>query len=443
MNLLKYREAVNSIQTLERCGRVTEVVGLSVEVSGPAAKVGDLCEIISTAGAAIRAEVVGFRGEKTLLMPYGSLEGVGFGSIVRFTGESLKVGVGMSLLGRVINALGEPYDDLPPIVPETYYPVEAAPPHPMARDRITDVLPLGVRSIDSLLTVGVGQRLGIFAGSGVGKSTLLGMMARYAKADISVIALVGERGREVRDFIEDSLGEEGLKRSVVVIATSDQPALLRLKAALVGTAIAEYFRDKGLKVLLMMDSLTRFSHAQREIGMATGEPPVSRGYPPSVYTIMPKLLERSGNSDKGSITGLYTVLVDGDDMDEPIADTARGILDGHIVLSRKLANSNHYPPIDILASVSRVMPEIVTKEHYGLAGTVKNMMAVYNEAEDLINIGAYKSGANPEIDNSIKLHPAIQTFLRQESKESAEFDDTQQKLKTMLAPRRGTATKDE
>ncbi|MDR0818063.1 MAG: flagellar protein export ATPase FliI [Oscillospiraceae bacterium] len=443
MNLLKYREAVNSVQTLELCGRVTEVVGLSVEVSGPPAKVGDLCEIISNLGTVIRAEVVGFRGEKILLMPYGSLEGVGFGSVVRFTGGSLKVGVGMNLLGRVINALGEPFDDLPPIIPEVFYPVEASPPHPMARNRIHDVLPLGVRSIDSLLTVGVGQRLGIFAGSGVGKSTLLGMMARYAESDVSVIALVGERGREVRDFIEDSLGEEGLKRSVVVIATSDQPALLRLKAALVGTAIAEYFRDRGLKVLLMMDSLTRFSHAQREIGMATGEPPVSRGYPPSVYTIMPKLLERSGNSDKGSITGLYTVLVDGDDMDEPIADTARGILDGHIVLSRKLANSNHYPPIDILASVSRVMPEIVTKEHYGLAGTVKNMMAVYNEAEDLINIGAYKSGANPEIDNSIKLHPVIQTFLRQASSESATFEDTQEKLRAMLAPRRGTAPRNE
>ncbi|MDR2531013.1 MAG: flagellar protein export ATPase FliI [Oscillospiraceae bacterium] len=436
MNLQKYRNAVSGADAVERCGRVTEVIGLSVECAGSSAKVGDLCTIECGDGGSIRAEVVGFRGGRVQLMPYGVLEGVGYGSLVRFTGGSLRVGVGMNLLGRVINALGEPFDDLPPIVPETYYPVEASPPHPMQRDRIREALPLGVRSIDGLLTVGVGQRLGIFAGSGVGKSTLLGMIARYAQCDVSVITLVGERGREVRDFIEDSLGEEGLKRSVVVIATSDQPALLRLKAAMVGTAIAEYFRDRGLRVLLMMDSLTRFSHAQREIGMATGEPPVSRGYPPSVYTIMPKLLERSGNSDKGSITGLYTVLVDGDDMDEPIADTARGILDGHIVLSRKLANAGHYPPIDVLASVSRVMPEIVTKDHYTLAGMMKNMMAVYSEQEDLINIGAYKSGANSDIDAAIKLRPPIQTFLRQGANDSAEFSESLTKLRTILMARR-------
>ncbi|NLB29827.1 MAG: FliI/YscN family ATPase, partial [Clostridiales bacterium] len=295
---------------------------------------------------------------------------------------------------------------------------------PLTRQRIKQSLSLGIKSIDGMLTVGSGQRLGIFSGSGVGKSTLLGMISRYSVADVNVIVLVGERGREVRDFLEKDLGPDGLARSVLIVATSDQPALLRLKCAMVGTAMAEYFRDQGKRVLLLMDSLTRFAMAQREIGMATGEPPVSRGYPPSVYTMLPKLLERSGSSDKGSITALYTVLVEGDDMNEPIADTVRGILDGHIVLARALANSNHYPPVDILASVSRVMPEIVTPEHYETMGFIKSMLATYRDSEDLINIGAYKRGANPMIDRSIDLNPAITSFLRQDMLEHSTFDET-------------------
>jgi flagellum-specific ATP synthase len=422
-----FKSKLKSASAIERGGRVRELVGLSVEASGPPSRVGDLCYIEGR-----RAEVVGFKGDRTLLMPYGSTEGVGYGAYVRFTGKPLQIGLGDALIGRVVNAIGEPFDDSPPIVAEEYRSIEASPPHPMSRDRVTEILPLGVRSIDGLLTVGVGQRLGIFAGSGVGKSTLLGMMSRYAKSDVNVIVLVGERGREVRDFIERDLGPEGLKRSVLVIATSDQPALLRLKCALTGTTIAEYFRDKGLKVLMLMDSLTRFAMAQREIGMATGEPPVSRGYPPSVYTLMPKLLERTGNNDKGSITGLYTVLVEGDDMNEPVADTARGILDGHIILDRRLAVSNHYPPIDVLQSVSRVMSEIVPRDHYNYAGTIKNLMAVYNQAEDLVNIGAYKAGSNPEIDNAIKLRPQIQAFLKQDFRESADFASTQDKMKKIL-----------
>ena len=421
----KYHRALERTDTIERAGRVTKIVGLAVEASGPASRIGDICNLFTLDGTrSVRAEIVGFRDSSTLLMPFGSLEGVGLGSYVLYTGTSLKVPVGRELVGRVLDALGNPFDDLPPPEPDTWYPADNAPPNPLTRNRIREILPLGVKAIDGMLTVGRGQRLGIFSGSGVGKSTLLGMIARYAVADINVIVLVGERGREVKDFLEKDLGEEGLKKSILVIATSDQPALLRLKCAMTGTAIAEYFRDCGYKVLLLMDSLTRFAMAQREIGMAAGEPPVSRGFPPSVYTILPKLLERSGMSDKGSITGLYTVLVEGDDMNEPISDTVRGILDGHIVLSREIANSNHYPPIDILGSVSRVMPDIVTQEHFKAFGTVKNMLAVYREAEDLINIGAYKHGANPEIDRAVKLRPAIQSFLRQGMDESFTFEET-------------------
>lgn len=426
--------AVERADTLERAGRVTKIVGLAVEATGPASKIGDICNMYALGGNKyVQAEIVGFRDGQTLLMPYGSVEGIGLGSYVVFTGLSLKIPVGKQLAGRILDALGNPFDDLPPPEIDAWYPAENVPPNPLARERISEILPLGVKSIDGMLTVGRGQRLGIFSGSGVGKSTLLGMIARYAVADINVIILVGERGREVRDFIERDLGEEGLKKSVLVIATSDQPALLRLKCAMTGTAIAEYFRDCGYKVLLLMDSITRFAMAQREIGMAAGEPPVSRGYPPSVYTILPKLLERSGMSDKGSITGLYTVLVEGDDLNEPISDTVRGILDGHIVLSRAIANSNHYPPIDVLGSVSRVMPDIVTREHLEAFGTIKNMIAVYREAEDLINIGAYKRGANPEIDRAVDLHPAIQEFLRQNMKDSHTFDETLKMLQGLAA----------
>ena len=420
----KYHRALDKAETLERAGRVTKIVGLAVEASGPASRIGDICNMYTLDGTrSVQSEIIGFREGQTLLMPFGSLEGVGLGSYVVYTGTSLRVPVGKQFTGRILDALGEPFDDLPPPEIDTWYPAENSPPNPLLRERIHDVLPLGVKALDGLLTVGRGQRLGIFSGSGVGKSTLLGMIARYAVADVNVIVLVGERGREVRDFVERDLGEDGLRKSVLVIATSDQPALLRLKCAMTGTAIAEYYRDQGYHVLMLMDSLTRFAMAQREIGMATGEPPVSRGFPPSVYTLLPKLLERSGMSDKGSITGLYTVLVEGDDLNEPISDTVRGILDGHIVLSRAIANSNHYPPIDILGSVSRLMPEIITPAHFDAFGTIKNMIAVYREAEDLINIGAYKHGANPEIDRAVRLHPAIQSFLKQGMKESYTFEE--------------------
>ena len=428
MNRIDYNRYVASLakfDTLERAGRVTKIVGLAVEATGPSSKVGDICEMYTLDGErCMRAEIVGFREGQTLLMPFGSLEGIGLGSYVVYTGKALRVPVGDALVGRVLDALGNPFDDLAAPKIDAWYPADNVPPNPLTRERIKEVLPLGVKAIDSMLTVGRGQRLGIFAGSGVGKSTLLGMLARYAVADVNVIVLVGERGREVRDFIEKDLGEEGLKKSVLVIATSDQPALLRLKCAMTGTAVAEYFRDRGKKVLLLMDSLTRFAMAQREIGMAAGEPPVSRGFPPSVFAILPKLLERSGMSDKGSITGLYTVLVEGDDMNEPISDTVRGILDGHIVLSRAIANSNHYPPIDILGSVSRVMPDIVTADHFKAYGTIKNMIATHKEAEDLINIGAYKKGTNARIDRAVDLHSKIQGFLRQGMTEHYSFDET-------------------
>jgi len=433
IELKKYSDYLAKFDTLERAGRVTKIVGLAVEATGPSSRIGDVCEMYTLDNSrSMRAEIVGFRDGQTLLMPFGSLEGIGLGSYVVYTGKTLRVPVGKELVGRILDALGNPFDDLPEPKIDAWYPADSAPPNPLTRDRIKEVLPLGVKAIDSMLTVGRGQRLGIFAGSGVGKSTLLGMMARYAVADVNVIVLVGERGREVRDFIEKDLGEEGLRKSVLVIATSDQPALLRLKCAMTGTAVAEFFRDQGLKVLLLMDSLTRFAMAQREIGMAAGEPPVSRGFPPSVFAILPKLLERSGMSDKGSITGLYTVLVEGDDMNEPISDTVRGILDGHIVLSRAIANSNHYPPIDVLGSVSRVMPDIVSREHLSEFGTIKNMIAVYREAEDLINIGAYREGANPEIDRSVKLHNPIQGFLKQDMLEHYSFDETLDMMKGIL-----------
>ena len=366
-------------------------------------------------------------------MPYESMDGIGVGCVVENTGHPLTVSVGNELLGHTLDGLGRPTDTEEEIVLPAQYPADCLPPDPMKRKIIDQVLPLGVKAVDGLLTVGRGQRIGIFAGSGVGKSTLMGMFARNTKADINVIALIGERGREVREFIERDLGPEGMARSVVVVATSDKPALIRKKAAMTATAIAEYFRDQGRDVLLMMDSLTRFSMAQREIGLASGEPPVTRGYPPSVYAELPKLLERAGTSDRGSITGLYTVLVDGDDFNEPITDTARGILDGHIVLNRKLAQKNHYPAIDVLASISRVMSSIASKEQKEYAGKLKNAMATYAEAEDLINIGAYKSGSNPEIDYAIAKNKAVNEFLLQRTDEKFEFDQEVDLLKQIFA----------
>jgi flagellum-specific ATP synthase len=421
--------AVKEGKSLKYTGSVQVISGLTVEADGPAVQIGEMCRIYTLAGERFMpAEVVGFRDGRVLLMPYGDLGGVGPGSRVVSTNRTLTVSVGEGLKGRVLDGLGRPIDNGIPFVADAQYPVENAPPNPLSRPMIEDIMPMGVRAIDGLLTCGRGQRIGIFAGSGVGKSTLLGMIARNAKSDINVITLIGERGREVNGFLRNDLGEEGLKRSIVVVASSDQPALIRAKSAMVGTSIAEYFRDKGLNVLLMMDSLTRYAMAQREVGMAAGEPPVSRGYTPSVYTVMPKLLERAGNAPTGSITALYTVLVEGDDLNEPITDTARGILDGHIVLSRRLANRNHYPPIDVLASISRLMPEVTDREHYKQAGRLKSMMAVYDEAQDLINIGAYKAGSNPDIDAAIKHIKPINAFLQQEVTDKSLFDATLGKL---------------
>ncbi len=409
---------------IRKLGRVVKLVGLTIESLGPSASLNDLCLITSNENKdqVVYAEVVGFRDRMVLLMPYGNVEGIGPGAIVENTGAPLKVPVGEEMLGQVLDGLGNLLDGEELPVNE-YYNAEADPPDPMKREIINEILPLGVKAVDGLMTVGKGQRIGIFAGSGVGKSTLMGMFARNTKADINIIALIGERGREVREFIERDLGAEGMARSIVVVATSDKPALIRKKAAKTATALAEYFRDKGKDVLLMMDSLTRFSMAQREIGLASGEPPVSRGYPPSVYSEMPKLLERAGNSASGSITGLYTVLVDGDDFNEPITDTARSILDGHIMLSRKLAHKNHYPAIDVMQSISRCMSQIADPGHKKLAGKMKNVMATYADAEDLINIGAYKSGSNKNIDYAIEKIEEVNAFLMQGVDEKVTFED--------------------
>ncbi len=423
------KEAEKYLQLLEKnyyrsYGKVVKVVGLTIESVGPEARLNDLCRIYLDKDMQnfVMAEVVGFHDSQLILMPVDNVDGVGVGCIVENTGHPLSVFVGDELLGRTLDGIGRPTDG-GPLEAQLSYPIESDPPDPMNRKIISEVLPLGVKAVDGLITVGKGQRIGVFAGSGVGKSTLLGMFARNTKADINVIGLIGERGREVREFIERDLGPEGMARSVVVVATSDKPALIRNKAAKTATTIAEYFRDQGKDVLLMMDSLTRFSQAQREIGLASGEPPVTRGYPPSVYSEMPKLLERAGTSEKGSITGLYTVLVDGDDFNEPITDTARGILDGHIMLDRKLGHKNHYPAIDILQSISRVMSAIASPEHKKMAGKLKNVLATYNEAEDLINIGAYKSGSNPEIDYAIKKIGEVNAFLCQGTDEKFLFDE--------------------
>ena len=428
LNILKYQKLRDKV-FYKRLGKVVNVVGLTIESLGPDASLNDLCKITISEDddKFVLAEVVGFRDNRTLLMPCDTTDGIGFGCIVENLGYPLSVSVGEEMLGQCLDGLGRPTNGTT-VKTAVRYPVEAMPPDPMDRKIIDTPLPLGVKAVDGIMTIGKGQRIGIFAGSGVGKSTLLGMFARNTKADINVIALIGERGREVREFIERDMGEEGMKRSIVVVSTSDKPALMRKKAALTATAIAEYFRDQGKDVLLMMDSLTRFSQAQREIGLASGEPPVTRGYPPSVYAEMPKLLERAGNSDKGSITGLYTVLVDGDDFNEPITDTARGILDGHIMLNRKLAHKNHYPAIDILQSISRCMSQIASKEHKAMAGKLKNVLATYNEAEDLINIGAYKSGANPSIDYAIEKINSVNDYLCQDVDTKYSFEDEIQLL---------------
>ena len=428
-DLNKYLQAAEHPH-FKRLGKVMKIVGLTIESVGPEAKLNDLCRIVldEEKQTVLMAEVVGFRDKRILLMPLDSTEGLGVGCTVENTGHPLSVPVGPGMLGHTLDGIGRPTDGADFSHLTESYPTEAAPPDPMDRVIISDVLSLGVKAVDGLLTVGKGQRIGIFAGSGVGKSTIMGMFARNTKADINVIALIGERGREVREFVENDMGVEGMKRSVVVIATSDKPALIRRQAAKTATAIAEYFRDQGKDVLLMMDSLTRFSMAQREIGLASGEPPVTRGYPPSIYAEMPKLLERAGNGARGSITGLYTVLVDGDDMNEPIADTARSILDGHIVLNRKIAHKNHYPAIDVLASISRCMSAIASGSHKKAAGQMRNVMGTYAEAEDLINIGAYKRGSNPGVDYAIDKIDAVNQFLRQPTHEPWSFEETMKKL---------------
>ncbi|MCT4613041.1 MAG: flagellar protein export ATPase FliI [Clostridia bacterium] len=432
LNLSKYKEVINS-DLSKHYGKVSKVVGLTIESDGPASSIGEICDVKAAINNnVIKAEVVGFKEGKILLMPYGTMEGISSGSVVEATRDDLKIKVGEGLLGRVIDGLGNPIDGKGDFDYKAKYSVTNESPDPLTRARISEKLLLGVKAIDSMLTIGKGQRVGIFAGSGVGKSTLLGMIARNTLADINVIALIGERGREVREFIEKDLGEEGLKRSVLIVATSDKPALIRKKAAETATAVAEYFRDQGKDVLLMMDSLTRYSMAQREIGLAIGEPPVSKGYTPSVFAVMPKLLERAGTSHKGSITGLYTVLVEGDDLSEPVTDTARGILDGHIVLSRKLANKNHYPAISVLESVSRVMGDVVTQEHKDMSFEVKKVLAVYNDAEDLINIGAYSKGSNPEIDYAIEKIGLVKELLQQKTHEFFGFEEIMEKMQNIL-----------
>ncbi len=425
IDIKKYIKEVNRRRFIKYTGNITKVTGLTIESNGPMATIGELCYIYPhNSLEPITAEVVGFREDKILLMPLGDMEGIASGSKVVASGKTLRVNVGEELIGRVIDGLGNPIDGKGPIKTEKTYPVSNYPPNPLERKIITEPLSFGIKAVDGLLTCGKGQRIGIFAGSGVGKSTLMGMVSRNSSADINVIGLIGERGREVREFIEKDLQEEGLKKSVVVVVTSDQPALIRVKGALVTTAIAEYFRDSGNDVMLLMDSLTRFAMAQREIGLAIGEPPVTRGFTPSVFAIMPKLLERAGTSSRGTITGLYTVLVDGDDLNEPVTDMVRGIIDGHIILSRKLANQNHYPAIDVLASVSRVMPSIINKEHLNMANAIKDVMATYSESEDLINIGAYKMGSNKKIDTAIQLKDDIDQLLQQEVLESYPFEET-------------------
>lgn len=433
LDIARYRQVLrlNGLYTYE--GRIDQIVGMTVEATGLFCNIGDVCEI-STGGAGkkILSEVVGFRANKVLLMPYQEIEGIGYGASVRSTNEKLMIRMSDALIGRTVDALGEPIDDGPPIEGNDYYSINGEPSNPMTRPRISTPIEMGVKAIDGTLTIGKGQRMGIFSGSGVGKSTLMGMIARNVKADINVIGLVGERGREVVEFITRDLGEEGAKRSVLVVATSDQPAMMRSKCALTATTIAEYFRDQGKDVLLMMDSLTRFAMAQREIGLSIGEPPVARGYTPSIYTALPKLLERSGNFETGSITGIYTVLVEGDDANEPISDTVRGIIDGHIMLSRKVAMKNHYPAIDVLSSVSRLMNDIVDKSHSSAAGQLRNLMAVYQDNQDLISIGAYKGGSNPELDFAISHMSAINEYLQQEVGEKFELDQSVELLKAAI-----------
>ena len=429
----KYKRVIDRLDTIKVNGKVTDVIGLIIVSIGPNVSLGEICTIVDKKGREVcKAEVVGFKEGKVLSIALGEVEKISPACEIIASGRSFSIGVGENLLGRVIDGLGNPIDGKGDIIVPSYMNIYREPPNPLTRKRITRPLQTGIRSIDGLLTIGKGQRIGIFAGSGVGKSVTLGMIARNTNADVNVITLVGERGREVREFLEKELGEEGLKRSVVVVATSDKPALIRMKGAFIGTTIAEYFRDQGKDVVLMMDSVTRFAQAQREIGLTIGEPPATKGYTPSVFAILPKLLERTGTGETGSITGIYTVLVDGDDMTEPIADAVRSILDGHIVLSRKLANKGQFPAVDPLQSVSRVMPDIVTADHRKRAISFNDILATYKEAEDLINIGAYVKGSNPQIDHALSKITMLRAFLKQDMFEKALYQDTIQRMSEII-----------
>ncbi len=437
-SVAKYHEIVEAVVPIQANGRVQKVVGMVIEASGPASQIGCVCDITTTTttttggNTTVSAEVLGFKEESVLLMPLEDIRSLGPGCKVVARKDKAHVGVGPALLGRVIDGLGNPIDGKGPIVVDDAYPIYANPVNPLLRNRIKQPLDLGIRAINGLLTVGCGQRMGIFAGSGVGKSVLLGMIARHTSAEVNVIALIGERGRELNEFIQKDLGEEGLKKSVVVVATSDHLPLVRLRGGFIATTIAEYFRDQGKHVNLMMDSITRLAMAQREIGLSLGEPPTTKGYTPSVFSMLPKLLERAGTSShRGTITGLYTVLVEGDDMNEPIADAARSILDGHIVLTRNLADQNHYPAIDILRSISRVMEDITDLDHKHHAGRIKEVLATYRKAEDLINIGAYATGSNPKIDRAIQMIDPINRFLRQGIHERMTFEESIDAMKSM------------
>lgn len=432
MNLDTYVESIENSDLYKRFGKIQRVVGLMIESKGPAVSIGNVCYIHTSSKTKIYAEVVGFHDENVLLMPYASINEISPGSLVEATDKPLTIKVGRGLIGKVVNAMGLPLDDSALPKGLMSYLTERTPPNPLSRPRILEPIQLGVKTIDSLLTVGKGQRVGIFAGSGVGKSTLLGMIARNSDADINVIAMIGERGREVREFIEKDLGKEGLKKSIVVVATSDQPALMRIKGAYTATAISEYFRDQGLNVNLMMDSVTRVAMAQREVGLATGEPPTTKGYPPSVFSILPKLLERTGTSDKGTITAFYTVLVDGDDLNDPIADTTRGILDGHFVLDRKLAEQGQFPALNVLKSISRVMPQITSEKDQKIAQEVRKILSTFEENYELIQIGAYKRGTSREVDQAIQLHPKIISFLKQGMEESFSRDEAMNLLESSL-----------
>lgn len=424
---------LQNTETFSLTGKIENIVGMSIEASGGKAAVGDICRIYNgVSGRQLIAEVVGFKNDRILLMPYSDMSGISAGNLMRNTGKQLTIPVGSFLRGRIINALGQPIDGKGAFQGGNAYCIEGKYVNPLARPPIRQRMEFGIKAIDGLLTIGKGQRIGIFAGSGVGKSTLLGMIAKNVKADINVIALVGERGREVLEFVQKDLGEEGMSRSILVVATSDQPAMLRKKCPAVATGIAEYFRDQGYDVLLMMDSLTRFAMAQREIGLAVGEPPVARGYTPSIYAELPKLLERSGNFQTGSITGVYTVLVEGDDTNEPISDTVRGILDGHIVLSRRLAASNHFPAIDVGGSISRLMADIVSPEHKELGGKLRDILSIYEKNADLITIGAYKQGTNPKLDYALSKIDQIDQFLMQDVKEVYTYEETVQQMNRIL-----------